>query len=409
MPKKPKLPIPHQLSKIPAGEYSLSGRLEIDDDGGFFVTLEGSPAGTEPEPPDPEPPELPEGAAIISPSGGDDTQLLRDAVGQLPEGGALVLKGMFRVSDTIKLEGGRNRTVCGCPGERSGILVESADMPGMYGAMLHLRNAEGSVFRDLEIDAQGHSTCPIEVDGGSDNEIARVHIHDIGFSGGSDPTLAAIHSESGTRLHVHHNRIERTGGNRDKDEGIRGIWLGKGQVDPLVEDNEVSDTGHTCIAVEPCSGIIRRNKAYRSMTQGSLYKIIRHPQASYAAKVEFYENYGEESRHAGLMLETADFELVDVHHNHFVGCGEQGTTFGFLYTSGSTTRNARVHDNVVENCRSFGAMNRSDSCVIENNTISGENTLWLEFDDTNITVNNSGRVNVGADCSNIVVDGQQVA
>jgi hypothetical protein len=395
------------LPKLASGEYDLTGKLTVAGEY-FTLTLQGEGAGTPPDP-EPEPPELPEGAVVIEPSGGDDTQLLRDAVGNLPEGGTLAMRGMFRVSDTIKLEGGRRRTVCGYPGVRSGILVESANMPGMYGAMLHLKNAEGSVFRDLEIDAQGKSTCPIEVDGGSDNEIARLYIHDIGFSGGSDPTLAAIHSESGTRLHVHHNRIERTGGNRDKDEGIRGIWLGKGQVDPLVEDNYFSDTGHTCCAVEPTSGIIRRNKAYRSMTQGSLYKIIRHPQAAYASKVEFYENYGESSRHSGLMLEAADFELVDVHHNHFVGCGEQGTTFGFLYTSGSTTRNAHVHDNVVENCRSFGAMNRSDSCWIENNTISGENTLWLEFDDTNITVSDSGRVNVGSNCSNIIVDGQQVA
>ena len=391
------------------GTYSFAGKLTVTS-AGFTMTIFGKPGGGEIEPPDPgQPPDLPADAVVIEPSGGDDTQLLRDAVGGLAEGGTLALRGMFKVSDTIKLEGGRNRTVCGYPGERSGILVESPDMPGMYGAMLHLKNAEGSTFRDLEIDAQNHSTSPIEVDGGSDNTIARLHIHDIGFSGGSDPTLAAIHSESGTRLHVVGNRIERTGGNRDRDEGIRGIWLGKGQVDPLVELNIVSDTGHTCIAVEPTGAIIRNNQARRSMTQGSLYKIIRHPQAAYAARVEFYENYGEESRHAGLMLETADFESVDIHHNHFVGCGEQGTTFGFLYTSGSTTRHAHIHDNVVEKCRSFGAMNRSDSCVIENNTISGEDTLWLEFDDTNITVNDSGRVYVGNNCSNIVVDGQQVA
>jgi hypothetical protein len=392
-----------------AGGWEISGRLEVTEDA-FMLTLDGVRTDIPPtEPPDTVPPELPEGAIVIEPTGGDDTQLLRDAVGNLPEGGTLAMRGMFKVADTIKLEGGRRRTVCGYPDVRSGILVESADMPGMYGVMLHLKNAEGSTFRDLEIDGQNHSTSPVEVDGGADNTLARLHIHDIGFSGGSDPTLAAIHSESGTRLRVAECRIERTGGNRDKDEGIRGIWLGKGQVDPLVEDNYVSDTGHTCIAVEPTSGIIRRNKAYRSMTQGSLYKIIRHPQAAYAARVEFYENYGEESRHAGLMLETADFESVDIHHNHFVGCGEQGTTFGFLYTSGSTTRNAHIHDNVVEKCRSFGAMNRSDSCRIENNQISGENTLWLEFDDTNITVNNSGRVYVGDNCFNIVVDGQQVA
>jgi len=386
-------------------DYNITGKLSIEDNGVFSLTMEGRT-----EPPDEVPPEQPppEGTVVIEPSGGDDTQLLRDAVAAIPENGTLMLKGMFRVSDTIKLEGGRYRTVCGSPDVRSGILVESADMPGMYGAMLWLRNATGSILRDLEIDAQGHSTTPIEVDGGQDNALERLYIHDIGFSGGDDGTLAAIHSESGTRLHVIGNRIERTGGNRDKDEGIRGIWLGKGQVDPLVEDNYITDTGHTCCAVEPCSGIIRNNRAYNSLTQGSLYKIIRHPQAAYAARVEFYGNYGENARHAGLMLEAADFESVEVYGNIFKNCGEQGTTFGFLYTSQWTTRNAHIHDNTVENCRSFGAMNRSDSCKIENNMITGENTLWLESDDTNITVTNSGRVSVGSNCSNIWVDGQQV-
>ena len=54
-------------------------------------------------------------------------------------------------------------------------------------------------------------------------------------------------------------------------------------------------------------------------------------------------------------------------------------------------------------------MLRSDSCLIENNTITGEATLWLESDCKNITVNNSGNVYVGSNCSGIVVNGQQVA
>ena len=282
-------------------------------------------------------------------------------------------------------------------------------MPGMYGAMLWLKNAQGSVLRDLEIDGQNHSTTPIEVDGGSDNAIERLYIHDVSFSGSDDGTLAAIHSEGGARLRVIGNIIERTGGDPNNDAGVRGIWLGKGQVDVHVEGNNVSDTGHTCIAVEPTAGVIRGNIARNSLTQGTLYKIMLHPQAGSVGKVEFCENYGENSKNGGLMLEAADYPEIDIHHNTFKNCGAEGTTFGFLYTSQWTTKNARVHDNTVENCQSFGAMNRSESCFLENNAITGESTLWLENDCSNITVNNSGGVYVGANCSNISVDGQQVA
>jgi hypothetical protein len=394
-------------TRLVTGDYDITGKLTVSEDA-FVLTLEGHATGGT-EPPIEPPPDLPADAVIITPSGGDDTQLLRDAVTAIPEGGTLALRGMFRVSDTIRLEGGRRRTVCGYPGERSGLLIENPDMPGPYGAMLHFVNAIGSTMRGLEFDAQGHSTLPVEVDGGEDNTIDGCYIHDVGYSGTDDPTLAAIHSESGTRLHVVRNRIERTGGQIEVDSGIRGIWLGKGQVDPLVEENYVTDTGHTCIAVEPCSGIVRNNKAYRSLTQGSLYKITGHPQAAYLGRVEFYGNYGEHSKNTGLMVEAGAFQSIDAHHNHFVNCGSEGTSFGAFYTSQWTTRNLHFHDNVIENCRSQGAMLRSENCVIENNQITGESTLWLESDDTNIMVTNSGRVYVGNNCSGIVVDGQQVA
>jgi hypothetical protein len=390
------------------GYYEISGGIEVAA-GSLNLSLsinktDSTPPGTEP------PTDIPPGAIIIEPSGGDDTQRLRDAVSSLPEGGTLMLKGMFRVSDTIKLEGGRYRTVCGYPNVRSGILVENADMPGAYGSMLQLVDAIGSTMRDLEIDVQGRSTQPMIVERGEDNTVARLYVHDVGYQDTSDPTLAAIHSEKSTRLHIVGNRIERTGGRIDVDSGIRGIWMGKGHTDLLVEDNDVSDTGHTCIAVEPCSGVVRRNKAYNSLTQGSLYKITGHPEAATLDRVEFYDNYGQNAKNTGLMTEAAAFQSIDVHHNHFKDCGAQGTTFGAFYCSQWTTTNLHFHDNIIENCRSVGGMLRSQGCKIENNQIiGGDNTLWLESDDTDITVNNSGRVNVGANCSNIWVDGQQVA
>lgn len=389
-------------------DYTLAGKLTRTDDGSFTLTLTGTPSGDPPTEPPPNP-DIPADAIILEPSGGDDTEMLRTAANDLPDGGTLLLKGMFRVSDTIKFSGRSRRTVAGYPEVRSGILVESADMPGHYGSMLWFDAATGSTMRDLEIDAQNKSTQPMVITGGSDNTILRCYIHDIGYSGTDDPTLAAIHSEHSTRLRIAECRIERTGGSTEVDSGIRGIWAGKGQMELIVEDNEVHDTGHTSIAVEPGSGTIRRNRAYNSMTQGTLFKIMLHPETPAVGEVEFYENYGENSRNAGLMIEGGAYSRIDVHHNHFKGCGAEGTSFGALYTSQWTTTNLRYHDNVIEDCRSQGAMNRADNCIIENNQISGEDTLWLENDNSNITVNNSGNVSIGNNCSHIWVDGKWVA
>src|SRR5262252_746886 len=126
------------LQKAPEellGGWELTGRLEVTADA-FVLTLDGARTESTEPPIDPPPTELPPDAVVLEPSGGDDTERLRDAVNAIPEGGTLVLRGMFRVSDTISTSGGRRRTVMGYPGERSGILVESADMPGFYGAML---------------------------------------------------------------------------------------------------------------------------------------------------------------------------------------------------------------------------------------------------------------------------------
>src|SRR6516165_10365667 len=79
-----------EMKKTPeqiAGGWEISGRLEVTEDA-FMLTLDGVRTDIPPtEPPDTVPPELPEGAIVIEPTGGDDTQLLRDAVGNLPEGG----------------------------------------------------------------------------------------------------------------------------------------------------------------------------------------------------------------------------------------------------------------------------------------------------------------------------------
>jgi parallel beta-helix repeat protein len=400
--------------------FELRGAMTRKADGSFIMTLEGIAQGGPPDPPDPEEPDIPEGAIIVEPGGGDDVQRLRDAWATVPDGGTLVLKGMFDVGQSMFLTPGRTKgqvidtqnadgkTVMGDPSVQSGFRITNPDMSGDYGAMLVFRGCSNCTVRGLEIDAQGHSALPIEVNGGSDNCVEDCYIHDVGCIGGNDPTNAGIHSESGTRLTVRHNRIERTG--NSGDSGVRGIWLSKGQVDCLVEDNEVSDTGHTGIAVEPASGVIRRNTVFNATVDGTGYKIAKHPNAPYAGRVEFYENYVNRTIGGGIMLEAALFEEIDLHHNRFVDCGQQGTTFGAIYASSSQgSHNIRFHDNLIENCRSQGALLHTSNSKFENNTITGPNTLALEQNCHGIELVNSGKVEVGPGCSQIYQDGVQVA
>ena len=112
---------------------------------------------------------------------------------------------------------------------------------------------------------------------------------------------------------------------------------------------------------------------------------------------------------AGLMLENCNGVGVRIEENSFENCGRQGTTFGGLYSS-SNANGVVARNNRFEGCKSIGGFrNLFDSTFEDNTIISGSDVIWLEDNCHNLTVNQSGRVNIGSNVTEIWVDGVKVA
>jgi hypothetical protein len=387
--------------KMTPGDYAIGGKLSVDD-AGFSLNLNVKLGGI---PPISIPP--PADTTVIRPSGGDDRQALYDAWNALPSDHTLMVSGMLLISDSMQLSGSAKHMVAD-PAKQSGFrsTCSSGAMSGAYCAMVHLVNADHCILRGLEFDGGNHLACPIYMENGTDNTVENCYIHDVGFAQNDPRPMAALFSDNQTRLRVVNNRIERTGGYADND-GCRGIWL-RGQVDAVVEGNQISDTGHTCCAVECSTATIRNNRALRSLLNGTLYKLV-YRAGQPAGTVTFNNNYAEQSNNAGIMLEDGTFGLVDMYGNTWKNCGGEGTSFGSIYTNGQPATNVKFHNNTLDGCKSTGALRYANNCLFQDNQIvNGPATLTLEESDTNIRLVNSGGVSVGGNCSNVWVDGTQV-
>jgi hypothetical protein len=393
----------------------LTGSMAVDTSGNFTMQLQGAGATPpDPEPPEPEPP--PVDVIKVTPTGGDDTQLLQSKFNELPAGYALMLSGMFRVENTLWLDGA-DKTVMGDPDTQSGLRPSGDNFTGHYGALLC--TTPGTIrcrLLDLEFDGQSQPREMVFFDGGSDNTIESCWLHDIMFNP-SGPPCAAIHSQATVNLRVLRNRVERTGG-ADGIEGVRGIWV-PGSRGTVVIGNHVSDTGHTCIAVEGQNAIITDNICENSLVQGTGMKVCYRGSGVYRrrsvpknapAVILFARNEIRGTVGAGLMLENCASVAVLVTHCVFTDCGRPGTTFGAIYTT-SYANGITIQGNRFEHCQSVGGARHLHSSLFQDNAIvAGTNpVLYLEDDCHEITLDDSGQVNVGTNCSQITVDGVVIA
>jgi parallel beta-helix repeat protein len=378
--------------------FTATGSIEQTPEGGFIMSLEATP-DKQPVPPDP--PE-PIDATVITPTGGDDSGLIQDALDNLPDGETLMLSGMFNVGSTIWLEGD-GKTICGDPAKPSGFHLLNAGMTGHYGGFLCTKPGNNLTIRGLEFDADNNSVELVFFDGGTNGVIEDCYLHDVPVG---PNTCACIHSQNTVGLRVRRNRVERTGGVAGA-EGIRGIWIAARE-DTIIEGNQVSDTGHTGITWQgdgACT--MRDNVVTNSLVQGTAYKF--HYTGSSNPELQFVNNKADGTQGGGVMLEQCHLPLVNIDNNEFVNCGEAGTTFGALYTSTDAT-NVRFTNNRLAGCKGMAAALYLRGALFENNTVaSGSNLVDLQTDCHDIELKNSGEVNVGSNCSNVTVDGRQVA
>lgn len=397
---------------------ALTGTMTTDGVGGITIALTGSSGGTTPPPTNPPPtnppPTLPPpvDTRVLTPTGGDDTGAIQGALNDLPSGHALMLSGMFQVSNTLWLDGYQKRMI-GDPAKPSGIRAMNSGMNGHYGALLCTKpSASHCAVQGLEFDAQGKQTELIFIDGGNTNIIDNCYLHDIAYNPSGAP-YAAIHSQNVTDLVISRNRIERTTG-IDGGEGVRGIWI-VGAKGLVIVGNKVKDTGHTCIIGEGASVVIVGNQCGNSLTQGTGIKLCYRPMNDYQSRTQHGFTVAKNSINttmgAGLMLQDVG-EIpggVLVESNDFINCGKQGTSFGAIYSS-NDANNVIFRGNKVENCRSVAGLRHARNWLFENsNIVGGSNVVWLEDSCSGITLDRSGTANVGSNCSNVTVDGNKVA
>lgn len=401
-------------------ELLLEGSLARTPDGGFTLTLTGSPGeppvdpGEPPVDPPVDPGEPPEDAVVITPTGGDDANLIAGAWNSLPDGDTLILSGMFHAAHTIFLDG-FGKTLAADPGTPSGIRSTNAGlMAGPYASMVCVRGDECMV-RDLEFDAQGYPTELVFFQGTNLSGIQGCWLRNVACHSGGPP-YGAIHSEGVGEIFVVGNRVENTKVNASAGSYCRGIWVRANRA--LVENNTVRDTAHTGIAVEAVEARVAGNLSERAQTDGTGMKMC-YRQSGYqksrgrvlytAPVLYFTGNIVRDTLNGGLMLEDCGSAPVLIEDNQFVNCGAQGTTFGAVYSPHPTSA-VTWRLNRVENCRSLGALRQARNWMLtETEFAGGDHTLWLEEDCHYITLDHSGSANVGPNCDHIVVDGKQVA
>jgi len=392
----------------------LVGQMTVDDAGGFQMQLSGN-AAEPPDPPDPEPEPPPENVITITPGGGDDTGRVQDALNDLQPGYALMLSGMFSIGNTLWLDG-QDKRVMGDPAKQSGFWPAHAGMNGHYGALLCTTpDTMRCRITGLEFDGGGKPVEMVFFDAGEGNSIEDCYLHDIAYDS-AGPPFAAIHSQNTVNLRVVGNTVKRTTG-IDGGAGVRGIWV-PGRSGTVIENNETRETGHTGIALEGGNGVVRGNRVYDSLTQGTGYKLCYRGSGVYRRRAVganaqpvmiFSDNSVSGTVGAGLMLENCASIAVAVANNVFENCGRQGTTFGAVYSM-SYANGLRMAGNSIRNCRAVACFRQLHTSALQDNTISGgSDVIYLEDDCHEITVTHSGRVNIGKNCSGITQDGQVIA
>jgi hypothetical protein len=402
-----------------ANQYDVTGSMTPEPEDVFTMSLKAKPPGgstptPDPPPTQPPPPTLPPPVDThrIAPSGGDDTGLIQNALNDLASGHALMLSGFFQVGTTLWLDG-YQKILMADPAKPSGIRVTANNLSGHYGALLCTTpNTSRCRILNLDFDGQGHQAQLVYFDGGHENLIDGCYLHDIAFNPSGAP-YAAIHSGGDVvNLVVRNNRIERTTG-IDGGEGVRGIWL-CGVSGIVVVGNRVKDTGHTCISAEGATVLMARNHVGNSLTQGTgmkiCYRNLESPGRS-PIGIVFAQNTIDTTVGAGLMLQDIDSAPggVLVQENTFKNCGREGTSFGAIYSSNDAA-NVTFRGNRVENCRSIAALRSARNWLFEQTTIVGAgDTVNLEDGCHDITLDRSGKVSVGSNCSNVKVDGVGVA
>jgi hypothetical protein len=334
-------------------------------------------------------------------NGGDDTDAVQSAIDALEAGGTLEVSCMANISWMVTLSGND----LAIRGTNGGGLRAISDMPkDAFSSILYVPNCTDCKVEGMKIDANNHY-AELFLNHSTRTIIKGNTVSDIACDQTGAP-YAAIHSIGGTDNQYVYNTVSRTAGTEGAN-GVRGIWLGNSdwETRPVIEHNDVSLTGHTGIATEGNGAVIRYNTVTDPSVQGTGLKLIHRGDAN-PEYVEYNTVSGTVG--GGLMLESCDSPGIYVRYNHFDRIGRDGTTFGALYVAGSTTRNVQFTDNTITNAKNIANLNNADTFLFQDNAFNAGAAVVLETNNHNITLINSGDVEIQNGASDVWVDGNKV-
>jgi hypothetical protein len=344
----------------------------------------------------------------------DNTAEIQALIDSTPDGGTVTIVGTKGINPNgLRVASRTNLTIRGDATLGGTLQYIGADQTVLaYSSMLYMPNCSGCTLFNIAFEMSNKPAEGIFVEAGSNNVLDNLRVRNIAYKD-NNPPFAGIHSARGFNLIIKNCTVNNTDGIPSGNAAVRGIWCGQGETEKetnvTILNCTTSDTGHTGIVVEASGATIMNCTARNVFLNGTGFKMI--PRGADAPLV-FSGNFADNCPiGAGIMYEGGAFvSNVFCNNNRFRLCGQIPNTFGGIYLNGLSTSNFQFNNNSLDQCRSIGALLFTGNATLSNSTFlnGSSRTLALEQTVNNVFLTNSGRVDVGTNIHNVVVDGIQI-
>ncbi len=344
----------------------------------------------------------------------DQTAAVQALIDSTPDGGTVIIDGIKGINrNGLQVNNRNNLTIMGHPTNGGGFKYIGAGTTfRAYSCLMHVLNCNNTTIKNLTEDSDNKPAEFIFMEGGSNNTLENLSASNIGKDDGGPP-FAALHGSKGTNTVVRNCSVTNTQG-AVIGGAVRGIWFGQGndyETGIIIEDCVVENTGHTGIAVEGRNVTVKNCTSRDILVQGTGVKFIQRGPAGFFILQNCTIDDTKDG--AGIMLEACNAASILIDGCTFIDCGDVTNSFGALYTSNEpATANLTFSNNILSNCRSFGALRFCENATFTNNTIlSGSGQLTIETNGQHVFMTGGGTIEtpVGPNSFDVWVDGVQIA
>jgi hypothetical protein len=363
------------------------------------ITFDQNP----PDPPDPPDPQPPDDRPVktYQASGNDDTSSLQNWINQQPSNAIYDIRGTAAINTQgLRVMGKTNVKITSTNGGGFKAIGNGA-YTGPFAAMVYAEGFNDSSFDALKFNCNGKQAGGVFLCKSTRGRVLHCEAWNVAQNPAGAP-WAGIYGEQCIETEIGYCHVHDTG------PEVRGIWLGvsdsRRDSKPHIHHNRVERTGHSGIIAEANGPHFHDNEVYEVRQHGSAYKFIPRGPADAAL---FENNLAADTGNAGFMIEGSNVDpIIEVRGHVSKNCGADGTSFGGFYiVSGQGNANLNIHDCKFENCKRLGALQYVTNSQFRNMTISGNNQWSLELNNSNLTFENAGSVEMGQGNSGINVQG----